>query len=69
MPNSPSPRNPIPPPARPRRADLPHPLTFFLTIAQRRGVLAALRKLHPHRDHALLRALNLESTHPRPPID
>lgn len=49
----------VPQPARPNPGTLPHALTFFLTVAQRRRILAALRRLHPRREHALLLALDL----------
>lgn len=39
------------------RGALPHPLTIFLTAAQRRAVLRALRTIHPDRAVALQRAL------------
>jgi hypothetical protein len=55
MPRSPS------KPSSPKSADdLPHPLTFFLTQAQRRRVIAALRALHRDRITALHRALRIQ---------
>jgi len=42
----------------------PHPLTFFLTVAERREVLRALRTRDADRRTALLRALNLKPTEP-----
>lgn len=64
------PASPPPSPARPappepvHRATLPHALTFFLTVAQRRAVLKSLRRLHRSRETALLRALDIETTPP-----
>lgn len=46
------PPRPAPPPG-----DLPHALTFFLSHARRRRVLAGLRRLHPDRARALEIAL------------
>ena len=52
------------PPEPIHRATLPHALTFFLTVAQRRAVLASLRRLHRSRETALLRALDLDPERP-----
>lgn len=54
-PHTPRPSRPAPP-----RSALPHPVTFFLTGAQRRRVLQLLRRHDPRsREAALLRALTL----------
>ncbi|MEZ6234898.1 MAG: hypothetical protein R3B68_11965 [Phycisphaerales bacterium] len=65
-PHSPSPPNPTSPaPPEPiHRATLPHALTFFLTVAQRRAVLKSLRRLHRSREAALLRALDIPTPDP-----
>lgn len=39
---------------------LPHALTFFLSAAERRAVLRALRRFERDRARALLRALGIE---------
>ncbi|MCA9289407.1 MAG: hypothetical protein KDA05_12515 [Phycisphaerales bacterium] len=55
----------MPAPLEPvNRPVLPHALTFFLTVAQRRAVLKSLRHLHRSRETALLRALDIEATPP-----
>lgn len=56
----------VPSPARPRRGDLPHALTFFLTADQRRRVLARLRQLHSSRERALLLGLDAADPPIRP---
>jgi len=49
-----------PKPAPPPDPDtLPHPVTFFLTRAERRRVLRALRAIHADRRRALLVAIKL----------
>ncbi|RMH24659.1 MAG: hypothetical protein D6692_12545 [Planctomycetota bacterium] len=51
---------PIPKPAPGIHTDnLPTSLTLYLTAAQRRAVLRALRRIHPNRTAALLAALDL----------
>jgi hypothetical protein len=56
-PDPPPPPSPAP---APKAADLPHPLTFFLTGAQREAVLAALGSCRRgRRAEALLLALKL----------
>lgn len=45
---------------QPSRDGLPHALTFFLTVGERREVLRALRGRDPDRRTALLRALGVE---------
>lgn len=55
------PANPQKPKPAPNPADLPHPLTFFLTSRERAAVLRALRERHQCRARALLLALNLET--------
>jgi hypothetical protein len=55
------PAKPPPKPAAPPDpADLPHPLTFFLTSRERTLVLRALRHIHANRARALLLALNIK---------
>ena len=50
----------IPRPAPPiAESILPTSLTLYLTAAQRRAVLRALRRIHPDRAAALLAALDL----------
>ncbi len=50
----------MPPPAPPLAESLlPTSLTLYLTAAQRRAVLRALRRIHPDRTAALLAALDL----------
>ncbi len=50
----------IPRPAPPLAESLlPTSLTLYLTAAQRRAVLRALRRIHPDRTAALLAALDL----------
>ena len=50
----------VPHPAPPTDKDsLPTSLTLYLTAAQRRAVLRALRRIHPDRSAALLAALDL----------
>jgi hypothetical protein len=56
------PPKPAPPPDP---AALPHPLTFFLTSAQRRAVLRALRRRHRDRATALLETLRIDPENPR----
>jgi hypothetical protein len=57
----------IPHPATPPRgADLPRPLTFFLTTRQRAAVLRLLRRFHPDRAAALLSALDIPDQGPLP---
>jgi hypothetical protein len=59
-------RRTIPTPQRaPCAETLPHPLTFFLTVAERRRVLAALRRVHADRRVALTRLVR-ESVRNRP---
>lgn len=50
------PPKPAPPPDP---ESLPQALTFFLTVRQRRAVLAALRRHDPDRARALCRALRI----------
>jgi hypothetical protein len=51
---------PEPKPSGPH-GELPHALTFYLTVEQRRAVLAVVRKFHRTRALGLLRALGIES--------
>lgn len=51
---------PQPQPA-PNPDSLPQPLTFFLTVGERRAVLAKLRRRHRDRTTALKKALRIES--------
>ena len=53
------PRSLGPPTAPPHPDALPHPLTFFLTQAQRAAVLRALRPKRTTRSRALLAALGI----------
>ncbi len=46
--------------AAPDAGELPHALTFFLSAAQRRAVLAGLKRIDGDRARALLRALKIE---------
>jgi hypothetical protein len=51
----------VPTPAKPPEdAEIPHPLTFFVTRAQRRAILAALRAIDVDRSRALRTALRVE---------
>ena len=53
----------IPRPAKPPPvADLPHPLTFFLTGRERAAVLRALRRIHADRAVALIAVLASPAT-------
>lgn len=52
------PHSPPVPAASPDPDSLPHPITFFLTSAERTRVLRALRAIHPDRSRALLAALD-----------
>jgi hypothetical protein len=49
----------VPKPAEPP-SDVPHPLTFFVTRAQRRAILAALKAIHADRTRAILKALAIK---------
>lgn len=52
----------LPAPASPTpEGELPHPLTFFLTAAERRAVLAVLTPHGHRRAAALLRALGIDT--------
>ncbi|MEM8834288.1 MAG: hypothetical protein AAGD00_00575 [Planctomycetota bacterium] len=57
MTNHPSP--PIQPAPAPEPGTLPQPLTFFLTVDERRAVLRALRRMHTDRRRGLLVALRI----------
>ena len=45
----------------PKAADMPHPVTFFLTTTQRKELLASLRTRSRNRAEALLMALSIEA--------
>ena len=57
-------RRPPHPATPPPRESLPHPITFFFTSRDRDRVLAALRKHHHARAHALLIALKIKKPNP-----
>lgn len=52
---------PIEPAPAPEPGALAQPLTFFLTVDERRAVLRALRRIHTDRRRALLVALRIAS--------
>ena len=51
----------VPAPAVPRAIDeMPHPLTFFLSVRDRDRVLRALARVHRVRAKALIKALGID---------
>lgn len=51
----------VPAPAVPRAIDeMPHPLTFFLSVRDRERVLTALSRVHRVRAKALIKALGID---------